>query len=214
MLRSNGRNAQLQEWYERLEDLVSTTQAGLAGEAALEVARRSGCALDAEGALRLTFFRRPYTVHPPTYAVQEQGKEPSPFTQSLILAYLATADGTPPSARWISYHDLPGGQFYARAFRGYAENRLVHDLGWRGVDAFHAAAERLDGVPIGIGSASYAFPILPRLHLAAVYWPGDEELSAQASILFEESAPHYMSTDGLAVLGSHLVGAIVEAAKG
>jgi hypothetical protein len=46
-----------------------------------------------------------------------------------------------------------------------------------------------------------------------VYWPGDEDLPSQASILFEDSASHYMTTDGLAILGSHLVDAIVKATK-
>jgi hypothetical protein len=82
-----------------------------------------------------------------------------------------------------------------------------------GLAAFCRGAERIGGEPIAIGSAGYAFQALPRIRLAAAYWLGDEELSAQASILFEDTAPHYMSTDGLAVLGSHLVGAIVQAAR-
>ena len=214
MLRSNGRNAQLQKWYERLASLVSSTQKGLSEMDPARVARRSGCTLDAAGSLRLTFFRQPYTVRPPDYAIQHGEETPTTFTQSLILTYLATADGTPSSGRWISYYDLPGGQFYAQAFRGYAENRLVRELGREGVAAFRRAADRLEGAPIDVGGASYAFRILPRLRLAAVYWPGDEDLSSQASILFEDSAPHYMSTDGLAILGSHLVGAILNEARG
>ena len=133
--------------------------------------------------------------------------------QSLILTYLVTADGTPPSGRWVAYRDLPGGMFYARAFRGYAENRLVRELGEGEVRAFCRGAERLGGGPIEIGSAGYAFQILPRIHLAVVYWLGDEELSAQASILFEDTASHYMPTDGLAILGSHLTDAIARAAQ-
>ena len=70
---------------------------------------------------------------------------------------------------------------------------------------------------IDIGDAGYAFQILPRIHLAAAYWQGDDEedgpFGAQASILFEDSAIHYMSTDGLAVLGSHLANAIVREAR-
>jgi hypothetical protein len=31
-------------------------------------------------------------------------------------------------------------------------------------------------------------------------------------VLFEDTAAHYMSTDGLAILGSHLVGRILKAA--
>ena len=118
----------------------------------------------------------------------------------------------PPSGRWIAYRDLPGGMFYAQAFRSYAENRLARDLGAddEGLDAFRGSASRLGGEAIPIGNAGYAFQLLPRARLAAVYWLGDEDFASRASILFEDTAPHYLSTDGLAVLGSHLVNALVE----
>jgi hypothetical protein len=187
-------------------------------EAAPEMlARRSGCSLEADGALRLAYFRQVYRVHVATSTVEGEGdvaeQAPTDFTQALLLTYLITADGTPPSARWIAYRDLPGGMFYAQAFRGYAEMRLVRDLGNDGIDAFRSSAERLGGQAIDLGNAGYAFRVLPRVHLAAVYWLGDEDFPSQASILFEDTASHYMSTDGLAVLGSHLANEIVQAAR-
>ena len=57
------------------------------------------------------------------------------------------------------------------------------------------------------------FTILPRVHLAVVYWEGDEEFPAQARVLFEDTAAHYMTTDGLAVLGSQLVGRLLSQAR-
>jgi hypothetical protein len=133
----------------------------------------------------------------------------SALDRALLLAYLATADGTPPSGRYISYRDLPDGMFYAQAFRGYAEMRLVRELGEGGIDAFRRGAEGIGGAPIEVGSAGYSVQVLPRVRLAAVYWLGDEDFPSQSSILFEDTAPHYMSTDGLAVLGSHLVNALL-----
>jgi hypothetical protein len=43
-------------------------------------------------------------------------------------------------------------------------------------------------------------------------WSGDDELLA-AQVLFQESAPHYLVTEGLAIVGSLLIGQIVKAAK-
>jgi len=104
--------------------------------------------------------------------------------------------------------------FYAQAFRGYAEVRLVRELGAGGVTAFRRGMEQLGGQPESIGSgtgnAAYAVQVLPRIRLVAVYWLGDEDFSSQASVLFQETAPHYLSTDGLAVLGSHLVNRILQ----
>jgi hypothetical protein len=145
------------------------------------------------------------------------GGEPTDFTKALLLTYLATADGTPPKDDWITYRDLPGGMFYAQAFHGYAEVRLVRELGLGGIDAFRQGMERLGGEPqqigSGLGNAAYAVQVLPRVRLAAVYWLGDKDFASQASVLFQETAPHYLSTDGLAVLGSHLVNRIIEGAS-
>jgi hypothetical protein len=138
------------------------------------------------------------------------------FTQALLLTYLATADGTMPTDKWVTYRDLPDGMFYAQAFRGYAELRLVRELGAGGIAAFRRGMGRLGGQPIllgsGKGNAAYAVQVLPRVRLAAVYWLGDEDFPSQASVLFQETAAHYLSTDGLAVLGSHLVNRIIDLA--
>jgi hypothetical protein len=142
----------------------------------------------------------------------DTGEQPASFTQSLILTYLATADGTTPSSRWVGFRDLPDGMFYVQAFEGYSGSRLVREL-QGGAAAFRRAAEALGGEPLEIGDAGYVFSVLPRVHLALVYWEGDEEFPSQARVLFEDTAAHYMSTDGLAILGSQLVGRILKASR-
>jgi hypothetical protein len=175
---------------------------------------RTGCSLH-EDKLHLRLLWNDYAVAPATGAVTSlaaHADPPSAFTQALILSYLVTADGTPPSGHWIAYRDLPDGMFYAQAFRGYAEARLVRELGDDALARLASRAAQLDGAPIPIGDAGYAFRILPRVDLGAVFWLGDEDLPSRTSILFEDTAPHYMSTDGLAVLGSHLVDALLQPA--
>jgi hypothetical protein len=142
----------------------------------------------------------------------EDGATPSSLIQGLILTYLYTADGTPPIDRWIGFRELPSGLFYASAFQGYTGNELVRGL-CGDVAGFNRAGENLRGTTLSIGDAGYAFTVLPRLHLAAVMWSGDDEFPAQAQVLFEESAPHYLPTEALAIVGSLLVGQIMKAAK-
>jgi hypothetical protein len=212
LLRPGDRPKQLQKWYDRLAPVVADARERLRQVDPAALAARSGCT-EIDSSLQLTLLWEAYRIRLPDYAIQRvvSGQAPSTFTQALILTYLVTADGTTPSGRWIAYRDLPNGMFYAQAFRGYAENHLVRELGDDGQEAFCQGAARLGGREIDVGNAGYAFQILPRVHLAAVYWLGDEDFPSQASLLFEDSAPHYMSTDGLAVLGSHLVSAIIEA---
>jgi hypothetical protein len=220
MLGPSAQQTQLGRWYERLAALVAQTRASLRAIPPEDLVWRSGCTLDSDGALCLDFWGEPYRVTLPDVTVQHQGgteAAPSDFTQALLLTYLATADGTAPADRWITYRDLPDGMFYAQAFRGYAEMRLVRELGAGGIAAFRRGMEALDGQPEAIGSgegnAAYSVQVLPCVRLAAVYWLGDEDFPSQASVLFQETAPHYLSTDGLAVLGSHLVNRILEGAR-
>ncbi|MBN1953471.1 MAG: DUF3786 domain-containing protein [Anaerolineae bacterium] len=215
MLRPGGHPDGLGEWYDKLAPLVAEAQGYLQEVVTSKLVMRSGCLQADDGSLRLMLLGRDYTVHPPDFVIYKAGtqEEPSSFTKALLLTYLVTADGTTPSGRWVAFRGLPDGMFYAQAFRGYAEDRLAQGLGEAGLDLFRRGAERLGGQPIDIGDAGYSFPVLPRVRMAAVYWLGDEDFASRASILFEDTATHYMPTDGLAILGSQLVGQLLKAAQ-
>jgi len=214
MLRDGSPTPQLKEWIDRLAPVVEEAQEKLQERAAGKLVMYSGCRQGADGDYRLEFFWQEYIISSDGFSVRraEDGEAPSSFVQSLILTYLVTANGATPSGRWIGFRELPQGMFYVQAFRGYTGIRLVRELEG-GLDAFGRAAESLAGSPVtDIGDAGFAFQILPRIRIALVYWCGDEEFPSQARVLFEDTAPHYMSTDGLAILGSHLVGRILKAA--
>lgn len=216
MLRQGGHPVGLQEWFDKLAPRVAEARQLLGQVVPSRLVMYSGCTQEDDGAFRLAFFWREYVISPPDFIVRraDTGEELSSFLQALILTYLVAADGTTPSSRWIAFRELPDGMFYAQAFRGYAEDRMVRELGDGGLDAFRRGAERLGGEPFELGDAAYAFQVLPRFRLAVVYWLGDEEFTSRVSILFEDTACHYMPTDGLAILGSHLTSALVRAAQG
>jgi hypothetical protein len=213
MLQQGKPTPQLHQWFDRLAPVVKEARATLSRLKPGKLMLRSGCERDEDGNFCLTFFWQEYVISCDSFAVWQAktGKEPSSFTQSLILTYLATADGTTPSSRWVGFRDLPDGLFYVQAFQGYSGNRLVREL-QGGVEGFRRACERLGGDLLEIGDAGYAFSVLPRVHLALVYWGGDEEFPSQARVLFEDTSAHYMPTDGLAILGSQLVGRVLKAA--
>ncbi len=215
MLQRGESTPQLQQWFDRLAPVVEEARARLRRLKPGKLAMYSGCEEDADGNFRLTFFWQEYVISGDDFTVRraDTGDEPSSFTQSLILTYLATADGTTPSSRWVGFRELPDGLFYVQAFQGYTGGRLVRELG-DGIETFRRAAGALGGEPLEIGDAGYVFTVLPRVHLGLVYWEGDEEFPSQARVLFEDTAARYMPTDGLAILGSQLVGRMLKAARG
>ena len=213
MLQKGEPTPQVREWFDRLTPVVEGARAALRPLKPSKLMLRSGCEQDQDGNYRIIFLRQEYVVSRDDFVVRRPstGEPCSSFVQSIILTYLVTADGTTPSSRWIGFRELPDGMFYVQAFQGYTGDRLVREL-QGSIDGFRRTAEILGGEPLELGDAGYAFTVFPRVHLALVYWEGDEEFPSQARVLFEDSAVRYMSTDGLAILGSQLVGQLLKAA--
>ena len=141
------------------------------------------------------------------------GAQCSVYDEGMLLYYLRQADGTPLAERWIGYRELPGGSFYSQAFQGYSGDRLARAYGEM-PEAYAKAAHVVTGHRLtGLPGLAFAFLPLPRIRLAAILYPGDEEFAARASVLFDAAASHYMTTDGLALLGAGLVGRLIGAGK-
>ena len=167
-----------------------------------------------QGSLRFNYWNCPISLSwPDLEAVYlETGKASPVFDLTLFLFYLRAADGTSLAERWISFRELPGGAFYNQAFQGYSGDRLAQALGEKPA-AFHTAAKASGGWQLtALAENAYAFQVLPRLRLAAILWSGDEEFPSRAAILFDAASSHYMTTDGLAILGSGLVSRLIKAA--
>ncbi len=167
------------------------------------------------GRFTVPFFGTLYHVTWPEGQVRPgagDGQDADVATQILLLHYLLTADGTPLASKWIAFRNLPGGLGYDAAFQGRANRRLAGAFG-RDRAAFQAAARSLGGEPLAFGDASFLFRALPRLWLATVLYLADEEFSATANVLFDASAPHYLPTEDLAVLGGMLAGRLIKAGR-
>lgn len=166
-----------------------------------------------QGEMHFLYWNRPVSLSWPSLeaSYQDTQKDCPIFDLSLFLFYLRTADGISLEDRWISFRELPGGAFYHQAFQGYSGDRLAQRMGGN-PEAFHKAARDTRGLQLtALAEHAYAFQALPRLRLAAVVWPGDEEFPSRASILFDAASSHYMTTDGLAILGSGLVSRLIKA---
>jgi len=207
-------NSKWQPPIDKLAPVVKEAQAKLRTTDRVVVAQQSGATIDPQGNLRVEFMRRAYMIDQAVWTVQraDDAAAPAALIQSLLLTYLYKADGTPPIDRWLGFRELPDGLFYASAFQGYTGAELVRNLNGD-VAAFKQASEKLQGIVLAIGDAGYVFQLLPHLKLAVVMWTGDEEFPAQAQVLFQETAAHYLVTEGLAIVGSLLIGQIVKAAR-
>lgn len=206
----NRQTRKVDEWIDKLAPKVAEIQEALKHFPPEDIAWRSGATLR-DDQLYVTMLFQSYEIDSTTYNVRKSGgDEASSFIASLILTYLQMADGAPSADRWISFRELPNGAFYHQAFQGYAPDRLSKRWGLDS-DGFAAACRRLGSTRLEIGDAGFVLPVMPRIDIAAIYWLGDEDFPSRSSILFDANAAHYMVTDGLAILGSQLVGKILAA---
>ncbi len=120
------------------------------------------------------------------------------YSSSLILHYLLNADGTPIDGTWVSYRELPGGLFYWRTIPGVLE-QLKKKYGSDG-NVFLDKSIRIGGVKYSkfkYASIIYPFRMLPVLMILD---ERSEEFEADARVLFDRSASHYMETYGMKLL--------------
>lgn len=192
---------------------INALRAALREREPREVAFNAGVEFDA-GVLRFQFYGEPYRVTIPDWEViaEATNRVASPYYAAMFLYYLHTADGMPRAGRWISFRELPEGMFYQQAYQSYTGNRLVQVFENR-VDEFARVARTLGGMKLALGDAAYAFEALPRVHVAAVYYAGEEDFPPTANVLFDASASHHLPTDVLASVGRALVDRLIREAK-
>jgi hypothetical protein len=143
--------------------------------------------------------------------MSDSGGPLSSFDAAMLLHHLRSSDGAAPAGRWISFRELPGGEFYHQAYLGYTGGRLARAFGPR-PDEFDAVASSFGDRLEAPAPHTWRFTPLPRVLLAACLWPGDDEVPAQASVLFDENAGRHLPTDGLALLGAGLTGRLLRVA--
>jgi len=200
-----------EEWRESLRPRIDRARRQLQEETAGDIARRAGGTLH-KGVLLLPLLGAEYTIDWPELSIAfPDGSRCPEELEILILDYLARSDGSPPAGAWIGFQELPDGAFYRSAFQGYSGDRLVRDLGADG-DLFRRAAAASGGAPVPMGDAAFAFRALPNVLLAVVWWDGDDEFPANATVLFDRIAGVYLPTDGLAILGRMLCSGLAKAA--
>jgi Domain of unknown function (DUF3786) len=202
-----------QAWQESMSRPIDELARSVRQRNPADIARRAGCEFDGQS-LHLSYWNETVLLPWPELAPARvgDGKLYSTFDQAMLLYYLDCADGAPPGGRWIGFRELPNGAFYHQAYQGYSGDRLAQTFGLR-PGAFDHAARTLAGETIAdLGTAAFGFWPLPRIQLAAVLWPGDEEFAARGAVLFDAACSHYMTTDGLALLGGGLAGRLGRAA--
>jgi len=112
----------------------------------------------------------------------------------------------------VGFANVPSGMFYLDAFRRRAHLPLAGMFGRQPALLLEAGA-LLGGEPVALGDAAVKLIVLPRIPVTAVVHAADEELPAEAKLLFAASITSHLCAEDIAVIGGMVAGRLIRAAR-
>lgn len=173
-----------------------------------ELVTRAGKVKYREGKFEVPFLADMYIVDVENQKVFRDETKVGDYISVLILHYLTGVKDISLSEKMLSFRDLPSGRFYFPAFRQRSIQPLLETFGDHPETLF-AAGETLGAERIAQGDAGITVKVFPMLPLSIVIWKGDEELPAEATILFDVTASQILETEDLSTAAGMLVRRLV-----
>lgn len=154
------------------------------------------------------FFNEEYIVNSDkeTISRKADGDDPDVMATIIILNYLAYAQPLPefvPS--WVSVKEISGGMIFYSAFHKTAISVLIEAFGHQ-ASRLMTAARFLGGQAGPFGDTSVVFKAFPEIPLCVIVWEGDEEVRANATILYDPSIELILHNAISIDLGVYLAG--------
>ena len=141
-----------------------------------------------------------------------EGSSAVGFSEELcILAYLINSQDLSVADKLTTAQGLPGGQFFFRGLHKLATEKLEEVFG-QSPERLYDVMDEFDAKQCKFGDACIELYVLPRIPLTIVIWQGDEEFSARASILFDETTAAQLPLDALWAAANLAIKALVKAA--
>lgn len=148
-----------------------------------------------------------------TICKEADGSVPGIGASILILHYLTFFQTeTALVNKWVSLKEIPnGGMLFYPAFHKESILGLVKAFGHQ-PSLLLECAKLLNGQPERYGDASAVFRVFPKIPLCVVIWEGDEEIAANATVLFDPSIEHLLHIESVIGLGGYLANKLIELA--
>jgi hypothetical protein len=146
---------------------------------------------------RISVWGEAYGIYPKESKIvrlQDDDPDVGHLLKLFIIYYILRSKDIPISKEWISEKDIPGG---ATFFRGPHKipTHIIETRYEDNIEEFKEICEHLDGIPLDMADAAYAFEITPRIPVAVQFWDKDDEFSAEAKILFDKTIAEHLPPD-------------------
>ena len=146
---------------------------------------------------RISVWGEDYGIYPRESQIirlQENNQDVGHLLGLFIIYYLLRSKDISISKEWISEKDIPGGPTF---FRGPHKipTEIIEKRYENNVEEFKEVCEQLDGIPLDMADAAYAFEITPRIPVAVQFWDMDDEFPAEAKLLFDRTIAEQLAPD-------------------
>jgi hypothetical protein len=177
------------------------------------LAQNSGAVYQAESkdpVLHLPFFYRKIEITWPEGEVisLEGAKDLSLQEQGLIMHYLIQATGAPLTNIWITFREIPSGEFYYPTFIKRAKEPLVRTFGSQPELLIELGTE-MGGTKGAEGDVALCFQTFPHVPVCLIIWAGDNEFPPDGNLLFDSSISKYLPAEDIAVLSGLVVYSLI-----
>ncbi|CQR73865.1 hypothetical protein SOV_33660 [Sporomusa ovata DSM 2662] len=160
-------------------------------------------------------FHENYIVDCKQQSIKKEadGTDPGTGASILIIQYLTFFQTNAILVnKWVSLKEIPnGGMLFYPAFHEECIVGLTKAFGHRPAFLLECA-KQLAGQPASFGDASAVFEVFPKIPLCVVVWQGDEEVAANATILFDPSIEHFLHTESIIGAGGYLAKRLIKLA--
>lgn len=120
----------------------------------------------------------------------------------LILHYLINTKEILPTENYISFREFKNGEVYFNAFKERTIIPLAESFALF-PDKFAIACKELKGekIDLRVGDFNCKIFVFPKIPIVCIIWLGDEEISANANILFDSTIEQHLHIEDIAILG-------------
>lgn len=117
----------------------------------------------------------------------------------IITRYLLNATGVPPTNKFITFKEIPGGNVYYNNFLNRTIKKLAYEFS-NCIDEYKIVMENLGAEKVNMGDLAYKFNFIGNTFMIFIIWFGDDEFEPNANILFDSNINYYFNTEDLAVV--------------
>ncbi len=152
---------------------------------------------------------REFAISHPNYTITaaDGGALPPLPTQTFLLRYLLECKDVTWAGEWKTFREMPWGEMYIKPYTGRVLTRAAFTLGTR-LDAFRAAAEKMDATAVPHGDAGYLFELVSGYRMQILAWAGDEEFPPNAQVLYSDNFAEGFAAEDRVVAGDILISTI------